>query len=89
MKKEYVRTCGKMSTTVYAGEKRLGHYVSIEVYKDANDDRFLRVEGCRKMADKKLSDAQRSALYDADGINEFDLACKIMGLQHSFSVERG
>jgi len=84
--KEYVRTCGRLSTTLWNEDgKLLGRSVSIDVYSNDNDDRFLRVCGSKsRIADRKLTQAERDEMFDSDDNQEFDLACKIMHLTHSF-----
>jgi len=45
----------------------------------------LRVCGSKsRIADRKLTQAERDEMFDSDDNQEFDLACKIMHLTHSF-----
>lgn len=81
MKKQFVRTCGNISTTAWNNYKRIGHAVSVDVMKDPEtEQRYLRLCGAAKRCDIKISREVNLQLRDCEDQEEAVTAFRMFGL---------
>lgn len=89
---QFLATAGMASTTAWDAEtgNRLGHAVSVDVYKDEDDNRYLVASGCsmRYQTPLKLSEQQYEQYMDFTPYEsgaELAWAFRLMGFTSCFN----